>query len=309
LADKLPADQGAAILCAGIAVQDIVMRVESFPMPGGKVPASDFITVGGGCAANAALAIARLGGTVRFSGPLGDTADPVSNEILSGLTKEGVGDGGVVRVSGATASVSLILLDAAGEKMIATLRGNGLNIARPADAAAAVSFVAALMVDNRFPEFVTPLCRAANRRNIPVVIDLDQQTAPDDPLLSLGTHVIASSEGLRGTTGIDDLRGALVWLGSKLDCFLMLTDGPNGVYWLDREKVRQFPAFRVDAIDTLGAGDTFHGAFTLALVEGHHEADAMRFAAAAAAIKCTRFGGQAGAPTRTELDDFLKRAG
>ena len=67
------------------------------------------------------------------------------------------------------------------------------------------------------------------------------------------------------------------------------------------------PAFKVKAIDTLGAGDVFHGAFTFRLVETGDLVDSMRFASAAAAIKCTRFGGLMGAATRAEVDDFLKR--
>ncbi len=66
-------------------------------------------------------------------------------------------------------------------------------------------------------------------------------------------------------------------------------------------------AFKVKAIDTLGAGDVFHGAFTFRFVESGDVHDAMRFAGAAAAIKCTRFGGLMGAATRAEVDDFLKQ--
>ena len=91
------------------------------------------------------------------------------------------------------------------------------------------------------------------------------------------------------------------------DGFLAYTDGPDGVYWLEHGEVRHMDAFKVKAIDTLGAGDVFHGAFTFRLVESGDLIDAMRFAAAAAAIKCTRFGGLMGAATRAEVDDFLKQ--
>ncbi len=110
------------------------MRVQNFPAPGGKVPASEFIITGGGCAANAAVAIARLGGRVAFAGPLGGTDDHVSNRILADLAKEGIDCGGVARKDDGTASVSLILLDATGEKTIATRRGVNLGKALPADA-------------------------------------------------------------------------------------------------------------------------------------------------------------------------------
>ena len=111
------------------------MRVENFPAPGTKVAASEFIITGGGCAANAAVTIARLNGRVAFAGPLGGTDDAVSTRILSDLAKEGVDCAGVVRVDGGTASVSLILLDATGEKTIATRRGVNLGRVLPKDPA------------------------------------------------------------------------------------------------------------------------------------------------------------------------------
>ena len=75
--------------------------------------------------------------------------------------------------------------------------------------------------------------------------------------------------------------------------------------WLDGDEVTALPTFRVKAVDTLAAGDVFHGAFALALAEGRAIADAMRFAAATAALKCTRFGGGTGAPTGAKSRNFL----
>ena len=300
-------ERGPKILCAGIAVQDIVMRVESFPPPGAKVSASDFIITGGGCAANAALAVARLNGRAAFAGPLGGKADAVSERILVDLTAEGVDCSGVARVDGGTASVSLILLDADGEKTIATRRGVELGQTLPENAGRLVADVDAVLVDNRFADFVTPVCRAAQARKIPIVIDLDLATKADDALLKLGTHVIASTEALRATTGLSEPAATLTRLAEYVPGFVAVTDGPNGVYWLENGALRHMPAFAVKAIDTLGAGDAFHGAFTLALAEGRDRIGALRFASAAAALKCTHFGGAAGAPRRAEVDEFLRR--
>jgi sulfofructose kinase len=294
------------ILCAGIAVQDIVMRVENFPAPGTKVSASEFVITGGGCAANAAVAVARLDGRVAFAGPLGASDDHVSNRILSDLTKEGVDCSGVVRVAGGTASVSLILLDASGEKTIATRRGTNLGNTLPEDSAKLVADVDAVLVDNRFPKFVMEVCQAAKRRKIPIVIDLDQTTTVDDPLLALGTHVVSSAEALHGTTGLQDYGAGLKKLAEHISGFLAITDGPHGVYWLDNGNIRHMPAFKVKAIDSLAAGDAFHGGFTQALVEGRELPDMLRFASATAALKCTKFGGAAGAPKRAEVEAFLK---
>lgn len=308
MVDTAPAP-APAILCGGIAVQDILMRVEQFPEPGTKVPASDFVVTGGGCAANAAVAVARLGGRAAFAGPLGGEDDAVSERILRDLAAERVDCRHAVRVPGASASVSLILIDAAGEKTIATRRGQHLSAALPADANAAVAGIDLLLVDNRFPDFVQPLCAAARQRAIPVVIDADKATAEDDAVLALGSHVIFSAEALRGTTGIDDPRRALTQIGRRLAGFLAVTDGPNGVYWLEGGAVRHQPAFAIEAVDTLGAGDTFHAAFALALARGRPIAEAMRYAAAAAALKCLRFGGNAGTPTAAETDAFLRTRG
>ena len=87
-----------------------------------------------------------------------------------------------------------------------------------------------------------------------------------------------------------------------------VTNGPDDVLWLEGRMLRRSPVFTVAAVDTLGAGDVFHGAFTLALAEDRDLAAAMRFAAAAAGLKCTRVGGSAGAPTRDEVDALLARA-
>jgi len=167
------------------------------------------------------------------------------------------------------------------------------------------------MADNRFPNFVRPILQAAADRGIAAVLDGDQATTPDDPLFAIATHVIFSAEALRATTKLDDLAAALAAIARVTAGFLGVTNGPDGVWWLEhgrpRQRVRHLAAFPVEAVDTLGAGDTFHGAFALALAEGCDLNEAMRFAAAAAAIKCTRFGGISGTPSRAEVDAFLAR--
>jgi sugar/nucleoside kinase (ribokinase family) len=203
--------------------------------------------------------------------------------------------------------VSLILVDAGGEKIIATRRDQGLSSITPEHSESAVADADAVLLDNRYPNFVTPICKAAQTRGIPRVLDLDKAAPLDDPLLMACSHVISSAEALRGSTGLNDLRAALKKLGQSFNGFLGFTDGPDGIYWLENGEVRHMDAFKVKAIDTLGAGDVFHGAFTFRFVETGDLRDSMRFAAAAAAIKCTRFGGLTGAATRAEVDDFLKQ--
>ena len=283
------------------------MRVDKFPDAGTKVQASEFLITIGGQAGNAAVAIARLGGKVSFAGALGGRDDEIASRIVGNLEREGIDCSYAVRVAGASSAVSLIMIDPAGEKMIATRRDSGLREAVPADAKRAVAEIDAVLLDNRSADFVMPICQAAQVRGIPRVLDLDKAAALDDPLLAASTHVISSAEALTGSTGLGDLPAALQKLGAHYKGFLAVTNGPEGVYWLDGGKVRHMDAFKVKAIDTLGAGDTFHGAFTFRLIETGDLIESMRFGAAAAAIKCTRFGGLMGAPSRSEVEEFLKQ--
>ena len=291
------------VLCAGIAVEDFIFRVEAFPEPGAKIHAAELIAMPGGCAANAAVAVARLDGEARFAGPVG--TDEASARFLAGMARNDVDTVGVVRVAGASISVSGIFIDRAGEKMVATRRGERLAEARTKDPDRLVADIDVVMADNRFPHFVEPILRAARRRGIAAVLDGDRATQPADPLFGIASHVIFSSEALRATTGLADLEAALRVIAGSACGFLAVTNGPDDVLWLAGTSVRRMPVFAVEAIDTLGAGDTFHGAFALALAEGREPIAAMRFAAAAAALKCMRFGGISGTPLRAEVEAFL----
>jgi sulfofructose kinase len=294
------------VLCAGIAVEDFIFRVNRFPTPGTKTVIEDFVVTGGGCAANAAIAIARLGGEACFAGPLGH--DPMSDRILAGMAGDGVDVSGVERMAGGVASFSGIFVDPAGERLLATRRAQGLRKARAADPDALLQGIAVVLADNHFPEFVLPICRSARKRGLAVVLDVDRATKPDDLLLALATHPIFSAEALRGTTGIAELESALA-RAARL-CrggFVAVTDGANGAFWRQRDAAGRAPAFAIEAVDTLAAGDVFHGAFALALAEGCDEREALRFAAATAGLKCTRFGGIAGAPTRAAVEALMRK--
>jgi sulfofructose kinase len=299
------------ILCTGIAVLDEVFRVDEFPPPDGKTIATEFLSVGGGCAANAAVAIARLGGATSFAGPLGGPAgqEPISDRILAGLAAEGVDCAGCVRVDGVTSALSAIFVNARGERTIATYRDHRLDGVAPHDAGALAAGADAVLADNRFPTFALPICSAALRRGAPVVLDADKPTDPRDPLFAACSHIVFSHEALRATMGMQDLASALRAFGEATNAFIAVTNGADPVLWRDvDDTIRELPVFRITAVDTLAAGDIFHGAFTLALVEGRETVDALRFAAAAAGVKCARFGGSASAPHRAEVDALLARA-
>jgi sulfofructose kinase len=298
-----------AILCAGIIVLDEVFQVERFPKGDEKIQARGFFAVNGGCAANAAVAIARLGGRAALAGPLGGPAgeDLNGDRVLAALAPERVDCTGCQRLAGVPTALSAILIDGHGERMIVTYRDDKLAAAAPADAGGLVASVDAVLVDNRFPNFVRPICVAARARGIPVVLDADQPTQVMDDLFRIATHVVFSSECLRATTGLADLGDALGRIAATTQCFLAVTNGPDDVLWRDGDALKRSPVFPVQAVDTLGAGDVFHGAFTLALAARRDTAAAIRFAAAAAGLKCTRLGGSMTAPYGAEVEAFLSR--
>jgi sulfofructose kinase len=301
------ASRAPSILCAGIIVLDEVFQVDSFPQPDGKTQAKQFFVVNGGCAANAAVAIARLGGRAALAGPLGGPpgTDANGDRVLAALAHERVDCSGCERIAGVSTTLSAIFIDARGERMIVTYRDPQIAAAKPTDPAGLVASADAMLADNRFPEFVRPICRAARERGLTVVLDADRPTTVSDDLFRIATHVVFSSECLRATTGLDDLDAGLERMAGVTGSFLAVTNGPGDVLWLEGRVLRRYPVFAVTAVDTLGAGDVFHGAFTLALADGSPLPAAIRFSAAAAGLKCTRMGGSAAAPMRAEVEALL----
>jgi sugar/nucleoside kinase (ribokinase family) len=296
-------------LCVGIIVLDEVFRVDEFPQPDGKVQANGFFVVNGGCAANAAVAIARLGGRVALAGPMGGPAgeDENGDRVLKALARENVNCTACQRVGGLSTALSAIFMNARGDRTIVTYRDERIAAAVPDDPERVVSAADAVLADNRYPQFVRPICEAARRHNLPVVLDGDRPTAEDDPLFRVASHVVFSWECLRETTGVTDLGEGLKRIAGRTDAFLAVSNGPDDIVYLDSGRVCRLPVFKIAAVDTLGAGDAFHGGFVLALAERRNEVDAMRFGAAVAGIKCTRIGGSAGAPTRAEVLAFMTR--
>jgi len=287
-----------------MAVLDEVFRVERVPTANSKARASAFAAVVGGCAANAAVAIVRLGGRAELAAALGDQSqDPVGDRILAALAHERVACSGIVRVAGATSTLSTILVDAGGDRLIVSHRDDRLSQAAVDDPRALVKAADAVLVDNWLPELVMPIAAAARESRLPVIVDGDGPVASE--LARLASHLVFSAEGLRASAGCHDLDAGLRDFGSATSGVVAVTDGGGDIRWWADGAVRRMPVFAVDVVDTLAAGDVFHGAFALALAEGRNDVEALRFAAAAAALKCTRFGGGAGAPGRDEVEALL----
>ncbi len=294
------------ILCIGMPVRDLIFRVADLPLRGNKVRSTHFDELSGGNAPNAAVAIVRLGGKARLSGPLGAANETSTQYIFDQMNREGIETTHLLRVPGTVTPISNIMIDPTGERTIVTYRDPKLwNVTLP-DSDALLEGVDAVLTENRCADFVTDVCVEARRRGIPVVLDADRVMSLREGLLAASTHVIFSAEALRATAGHEDLIGALKRIADLTPAFLAVTSGAQGMYWLDhRHDSHHMPSFPVHTVDTLGAGDVFHGAFALAIAEGQDLQAAMKFGSAAAALKCTRFGGAFASPTRPEVEAML----
>lgn len=298
----------AKVICVGHSALDRVFTVEAWSQASAKVRARTFVEVGGGMGANAAAAVARLGGESHFWGPAG--ADSVADIMSAKLQAVGVDVRNLRRFAGLYSSTSAILIDARGERLIVSYRGTALEA--PADwlPLDEVGSAGALLADVRWPQGAIAALRAARRAGIPSVIDAD--TAEFSTLQALAgeaEYAVFSEHGLACFAGAGDIEGGLrrsLALGAR---FAAMTQGERGVFWIEAGQnggLRHLPAFEVPVVDTLAAGDVFHAAFALELARGTSAADALRFSAAAAALKCTRPNGRDGSPSRDEVEAFLR---
>lgn len=292
------------ILSVGVAVVDIVMSVDELPRRPEKYRARDAAVIGGGCAANAAVAVARLGGEALLAARTG--RDTIGDMIVAGLVAEGVDCALVRRIEGGRSSFSSIYVDAAGERQIVNFRDMALSFDASWLEPAVPDRLDAILADTRWPQGAAVAMRAARQRGIPGLLDAEAPVREAGDALRQASHIAFSAQGLRDFAGTDDLAAALVAAREETGAWVCYTDGADGVMFLDGADPAHVPAFSIKPVDTLGAGDVWHGAFALALGEAQAERDAIRFANAVAALKCTRFGGRDGTPNRSETEEFMR---
>lgn len=292
------------VICVGHAALDRIYRVGAMPSGPGKFRAIEHLESGGGMAANAAAAIARLEGKVALWSRVGD--DDAGVRIRRALEVDGVDIRNVQRIDGARSSTSAIIVDQNGERMIVGAR----DINMPTDTTwlplDTLAGTAVVLADLRWLEAVRVTFTRARELNIPTILDADlggREALPD--LLALTDYAIFSEPALADFLPELDEKARLDRLMLFGPRHVGVTLGARGYRWQDQFGGGQIEAFDVDVVDTTGAGDAFHGAFALATARGQAVSEAVRFASAVAALKCLRLGSRNGLPTPSEVASFL----
>ncbi|ECV4485480.1 sugar kinase [Salmonella enterica] len=288
------------IACVGITVMDRIYYVEGLPTEGGKYVAKRYTEVGGGPAATAAVAAAKLGAQVDFIGRVGD--DDTGNSLLAELESLGVN---TRRYTQAMSSQSAIMVDAKGERIIVNYPSP--DLLPDADWLNDIDFSQwdVVLADVRWHDGAKQAFTLARQAGVMTVLDGDITPQDISELVALSDHAAFSEPGLARLTGMSETMDALKKSQTLTNGHVYVTQGSEGCNWLEKTTVRHQPGFTVEVVDTTGAGDVFHGALAFGLASGYAIEEAVRFASGVAALKCTRPGGRAGIPDCEQTRSFL----
>jgi len=294
---------------------DHILNLESFPTPGETVTGNQYQVAFGGKGANQAVAAGRSGANIAFIACTGD--DDTGERVRKQLASDNIDVSPVSVVEGESTGVALIFVNAEGENVIGIHAGANaaLTTERVEAQRAIISGADALLMQLESPvESVLAAAKIAHENHTTVVLNPAPARVLSDELLALVDIITPNETEAEKLTGIrvendDDAARAAGALHDKGIGTVIITLGSRGVWVSANGEGRRVPGFKVKAIDTIAAGDTFNGALVTALLEGRAMDEAIRFAHAAAAIAVTRKGAQPSVPWRKEIDEFLSQQG
>jgi len=295
------------VICVGHAALDYVYRIEAFPPAPTKVRSLEHIESGGGMAANAAAAIARLGGAVELWSRTG--ADAAGERIRAFLEADGVDVAHVKVHEGARSSTSAVIVDSKGDRLVVGERDHAMSMDPMWLPLHRIGEASAVMSDLRWVEGTRAAFAAARVQGVRTILDADLGGGGDlREFLGLADYAIFSGPALDAFVPGEDDPARLARVLEMGVTHAGVTRGPKGYFWAGKTgDTGHQPAFDLEVVDTTGAGDAFHGAFAWALAQGRPVPECARIAAAVSALKCRRLGARSGLPTRAELDSFLSQ--
>lgn len=297
----------AKIVCVGMACLDYLFRVSALPDGGGKFFAEDYRAAPGGPAAAAGIAAAALGHEVVFIGRLGD--DQVGRDVVRHLKKRSIDASHVRFIVGQPSQVSSVTIDHSGERQIINYSSSTLDPDPDWINESHFDNADFLLTDVRWPEAAERALLLAKTLGIPSLIDADIAPIDISSLIDLATYTIFSERGLEMVSKKSNLEASLHQISKNYSTWPAVTSGDKGSFWLEKGLLQKCPAERIEAVDTCGAGDVFHGAFAVAMAEHRSLGEAMYFAGVVAALKCRTFGGSLGTPDRVTVDRYIYKSG
>ena len=299
----------AQIVGVGANVFDTIYRLNTFPKEDSKQGAVTVTECGGGPCATGLVTAAKLGASCAY---IGNSSDDGAGEFLRGdFLRYGVDTSFMQTISGTSGFRSCIwLADDSATRTCVFHRGNvpGMNIG--SEEAAAIQSAEVLMVDGNDMDAAIQGAKIAKQNGTKVLYDAGGLYEGVENLLPLADILIPSEEFALGHTKADTAEVAAKILFEKYAPeIVVITQGKEGGILYDGKKVQSYPAFLVDAVDTNGSGDVFHGAFAFAITEKMSYNKACVFSSAVSALKCTKIGAREGVPTFDETINFLKERG
>lgn len=289
------------VLCAGHASYDLVFAVPENLLPDDKSVATAFVRCGGGPAANAAVAVARLGYRAAFAGYLG--RDIFGDLHLAELEGEGVLIEQVARGDPQTPA-SAVMVKPDGTRSLVNYRAE-LEPLRRGSIDFSTSQPKVILFDGHEPLIALDLLDQFEGRGIKFILDAGSLHPGTELLYNRVDYLVCSEKFAIQFTGEHDPHRALDILSGHAPV-IVITLGDRGCVWRGAEGIGNQPAYSVKAIDTTGAGDAFHGAFAACIAAGKDLAYTMRNASAVAALSCTKLGARPSMPTKREVDQFLR---
>jgi sulfofructose kinase len=295
------------VLGFGVVAVDDLLYVDCYPPPDTKIRMRAQRREGGGLAGTALVAAARLGTKAAYGGILGD--DEFSRFTIRELEREGVDCTPVLHRAEARPHHAVIIVDRSTGQRTIFYSADGVVERRPEEITdELIARCRVLFVDFTVGEGGLRAIQLAHARGIPVVGDIEQETAPGvEELIRQIDHLIIGAE-LAGRLPGETEPERMVWaLASAQRACCVVTAGELGCWYSERgAEVCHFPAYRVQVVDTTGCGDVFHGAYAACIAGGQSIATAIKVATATAGLKATQPGGRTGIPNRATVDRFLR---
>jgi len=296
------------VMVVGSANMDLVVRTQRFPQAGETLLGGEFATFPGGKGANQAVAIGRLGGSVRFVGCVG--RDSFGDELMESLKRAGVDTALVLRQPDVNSGIAVITVDAGGQNTIVVAPGANARV-HPDEVAAAVTTVspAVLLAQLEVPvEAIAAAAKSLPKESLFILNPAPAQELPDDVLARADylTPNETETEVLTGIFPADDA-ACLTAAGRLFDRgvrHVLITLSQRGSFLATPEGGRHFPTLNVRTVDSTAAGDAFNGGLAHFLAQGVEASRAVTLANVVGAISATREGAQASMPSMDDVREF-----